>query len=229
MNINSLTISEKLKQLASLQSQEEQICYILPLFEQLFGGERLQFYRFSPIGYVAEGIALFENGQLQPLNHIRDDIRTLPVIRQAVERQKPSYYVGKEIITQITSRYQREEPLKALLVVPIIANNITIAYINSEYIYNAFPKDSLLMNELEVFGKLLGQLLIQPQRPPHSKLSPRENEILKALSNGLSTKEMTQIFSLSEATIKQYIKSILIKLEAKNRTHAVSIYMSSYS
>lgn len=229
MDINSWTVSEDLKKIAHLESQEEQICNILPIFYKLFGGDRLQFYRFSPIGYVAEGIALFENGQLYPFNYIRDDIRTLPIIRQAVEKRRPIYYDGKDIIIQATSRYRREDPIKALLVVPIVTNNLTIAYINCEYINHESPSISQKMNELILFGKLLGELLIKPQVPFHSKLSPRENEIMKALSNGLSTKEMTHILSLSEATIKQYIKSIMTKLEAKNRTHALSIYLSHHS
>lgn len=228
MEINSWTITENLKRISHLESQEEQICSILPIFHELFGGDRLQFYRFSPIGYVAEGIALFEDGHLYLFNYIRDDLRTLPIIRQAVEKRKPIYYNGNDIITQTTSRYQRQDPLKALLVVPIIANNLTIAYINSEYIHHEIPSISKKLGDLELFGKLLGQLLIQPQIPFHSKLSPRENEIMKALANGLTTKEMTHILSLSEATIKQYIKSIMKKLEAKNRTHALSIYLSQY-
>lgn len=213
--MNMWGINETLKKISHLPSQEEQICAVLPLFHEIFGGERLSFYRFSPIGYVAEGIALFEEGQLQPLNYIRDDIRTLPIIRKAVEKRKPAYYVGKEIITQSTSRYQREVPLKGLLVVPIVANNLTIAYINIEYIHHQFKESSHLMNELESFGKMLGQTLIHQQISSHAKLSPRENEIMKALANGLSTKEMTTILSLSEgfqrpASIPMMQKILLI-------------------
>ncbi|SOB99341.1 regulatory LuxR family protein [Ureibacillus xyleni] len=228
MKLDSWTIKEELKSIVHLHSQEEQICSILKLFEKLFKGERLSFYRFSPIGYVGEGVALLYNGQLQALNYIRDDIRGLPAIRQAIEKKQAIYYSGQDIITQITSRYQQNYQLKSLLVVPIIANNITISYICREVISEDHSIPPEQIEDISFFGKIAGELLIQPQKTLHPKLSPRENEILKALANGFSTKEMTNILLLSEATIKQYIKSILVKLNAKNRVHAVSIYMSQY-
>lgn len=226
MQMLPFIMKEKLKGGVHLQSHEEQICYILRMFDKLFFGEKLSFYRFSPVGYVGEGVAMLVDGQLQSLNYIRDDIRALTVIRQAVEKRRPIFYRGQDIITQITSRYQRTDILKALLVVPIVANNLTIAYICSEFCKQDVEIETKQIEELSIFGKTAGELLIQPINHSHPKLSPRENEILKALSNGLSTKEMAQILDLSEGTIKQYIKSALLKLEAKNRAHAVSIYMS---
>mgnify|MGYP001404334273 CR=1 FL=1 len=228
MQLNSWVISEDLKGISHLQSQEEQICNVLHLFEEQFAGDRISFYRFSPIGYVGEGIAMLENGRLQSINYIRDDIRSLHAIKQAVEKRKTFYYEGKEIIIHLSSRYQREDPLMGLLVVPIIANNLTIAYILSEFVETEISVSKQLLQEMDVFGKALGQLLVQPHSHSHPKLSSRESEIVRALANGLSTKEMTIIFSLSEATINQYIKSILSKLNAKNRTHAVSIYITQY-
>nr|WP_106781293.1 helix-turn-helix transcriptional regulator [Lysinibacillus timonensis] len=226
MQIQSWAMKERMKGAVHLQSQEEQICYILHAFEELFQGDKISFFRFSPVGFVGEGVAFLEKGELHALAYIRDDIRNLPVIRQAVEKKKPVYYKGQDIITQITSRYQRDVPLNTLLVVPLVANNMTIAYICSEYIIKDFHTSSKLMDDLFIFGKISGELLIQIPNHSHPKLSPRESEILKALANGLSTKEMAMTLSLSEATIKQYIKSILTKLDAKNRAHAVSIYMT---
>ncbi len=225
MQINLWTIKENLKGALHLQSQEEQICFILHTFGRLYNGERLSFFRFSPVGYVGEGVALLENGRYQSINYIRDDIRVLPVIRHAIEKQRPIYYDGQDIITKITSRYTRKDPLYALLVIPIIVNKLTVAYILNEFIEETINFETQLIEELLEFGKIAGELLVQPQIQSNHKLSPRENEIIKALANGLTTKEMTHILGLSEATIKQYIKSIMIKLDAKNRTHAVSIYI----
>ncbi|HWL23611.1 MAG TPA: helix-turn-helix transcriptional regulator [Ureibacillus sp.] len=226
MQINLWTIRETLKNGINLQSQEEKICFILHTLEQIIKGERLSFYRFSPVGYVGEGIAMLENGRYQSINYIRDDIRVLPVIRQAIDKQRPFYYAGQDIITQITSRYTRNDPLYALLVIPVIMNQITISYMLCEFVKQDLQIEMGELEELLEFGKIAGELLIQPQIHSHPKLSPRECEIMKALANGLSTKEMTDLLHLSEATIKQYIKSIMGKLDAKNRAHAVSIYMA---
>ena len=225
MHISALALEEKLSSCVHLQTQEEKICQLLLVLEELAFCETISFYRYSPVGYVAEGVASIEKGQLQSLSYIRDDIRSLPIIKNAVEKRKSTYYEGKEIITLTSSRYHRRVPLKGLLVIPLVVNNMTIAYICCE-----FTKECMCLNEQELeqftlFGRFAGELFIQPQMITHPKLSPRENQVLRALANGLSTKELTTLLSLSEATIKQYIKSILVKLGAKNRAHAVSLYL----
>lgn len=55
-----------------------------------------------------------------------------------------------------------------------------------------------------------------------SHLTARELEILKLVAQGKANKEIGEILSLSENTVKNHIKSILSKLNAKDRTHAVT-------
>ncbi|RKJ30607.1 hypothetical protein D7X33_41300, partial [Butyricicoccus sp. 1XD8-22] len=64
MQMLPFIMKEKLKGGVHLQSHEEQICYILRMFDKLFLGEKLSFYRFSPVGYVGEGVAMLVDGQL---------------------------------------------------------------------------------------------------------------------------------------------------------------------
>jgi len=59
------------------------------------------------------------------------------------------------------------------------------------------------------------------QMPVIRSLSPREVEILKLVAQGTSNKGIASILGISEQTIKNHISSILRKLEAENRTHAV--------
>ena len=226
MQITSSTVEEKLQGAVNLDTQEEQICHILSTFKEVFYSEKLSFYRFSPIGYVGEGVARLENGEFQSLSYIRDDIRSLPVIKKAVEERKARFYAGQEIITLISSRYHSVERLKGLVVIPIYVNNLSIAYICSEYMDSVPSINEQTVELLTQFGSLAGGVLIQPPKVSHPKLSPRENEVIKALADGFSTKELTELLSISEATIKQYIKSVFVKLGAKNRAHAVSIYLA---
>lgn len=66
---------------------------------------------------------------------------------------------------------------------------------------------------------LLDQNSMGEYRPP---LSNRELEILQIVAKGQSNKEIAHHLGLSENTIKNHIKSILVKLDANDRTHAVS-------
>lgn len=53
-------------------------------------------------------------------------------------------------------------------------------------------------------------------------LTPRENEVLRLLADGLGNKEIASRLSISEHTIKFHIRSILGKLGASSRTEAVT-------
>ncbi|KAA3646106.1 MAG: DNA-binding response regulator [Chloroflexi bacterium] len=54
-------------------------------------------------------------------------------------------------------------------------------------------------------------------------LTPRENEVLHLLSQGLANKQIAYQLDISEHTVKFHISSIYTKLGATNRTEAVRI------
>ena len=56
-----------------------------------------------------------------------------------------------------------------------------------------------------------------------SVLTPREIEVLRSVARGNANKEIAARLSLTEETVKAHIRSILGKLEANDRTHAVAI------
>jgi DNA-binding NarL/FixJ family response regulator len=54
-------------------------------------------------------------------------------------------------------------------------------------------------------------------------LSGREIEVLRHIARGTSNKIIAERLAISEATVKSHVKSILAKLQANDRTHAVTI------
>ncbi|HXX13417.1 MAG TPA: response regulator transcription factor [Candidatus Eremiobacteraceae bacterium] len=55
------------------------------------------------------------------------------------------------------------------------------------------------------------------------ELSAREIEVLSLVSNGKSNKLVADQLSITEETVKGHMKSILSKLGARDRTHAVTV------
>lgn len=60
-------------------------------------------------------------------------------------------------------------------------------------------------------------------RMTHSVLSPREMEVLQFVASGLTNKEIGSILGISDKTARNHVISLLTKLEAKDRTEAVTI------
>lgn len=58
------------------------------------------------------------------------------------------------------------------------------------------------------------------EHPLAAGLSEREKQVLGALCQGLSNKEIARSLNLQEVTIKLHVKTLCRKLDAKNRTQA---------
>lgn len=62
-----------------------------------------------------------------------------------------------------------------------------------------------------------------PARDPRlQRLTPREGQVLRLLAHGLGTKEMADTLSISPATIRNHVQSILDKLSVHSRLEAVA-------
>ena len=76
-----------------------------------------------------------------------------------------------------------------------------------------------------VFGAAIATRLAAqptPQRhgAPEHALTPRENEILTLLSNGMSNKQIARSLDVSLKTVQNHVSRILDKLQAADRTQA---------
>jgi DNA-binding CsgD family transcriptional regulator len=54
-------------------------------------------------------------------------------------------------------------------------------------------------------------------------LSMRERDVLQHLGQGKSNAEIADVLSITQETVKSHVKSVLNKIKAKDRTHAVVI------
>ncbi|MFC1870467.1 LuxR C-terminal-related transcriptional regulator, partial [Chloroflexota bacterium] len=74
-----------------------------------------------------------------------------------------------------------------------------------------------LFHDLSLMGEDVEDLI--------TPLSPRETEILKHIAEGNSNKRIALALGIGEQTIKNHIASIMRKLNANDRTHAVVLAM----
>jgi len=95
------------------------------------------------------------------------------------------------------------------------------------YLLKDVPREELIACLHAVYR---GQTVVSPtlaakliDRLNTLALTPRELEVLHFLARGDSNKEIANILSVAEGTIKTHLVAILRKLEASDRTQAVTI------
>ncbi|MHB8807526.1 MAG: response regulator transcription factor [Anaerolineaceae bacterium] len=82
----------------------------------------------------------------------------------------------------------------------------------------------------KVAGKIFEQISKMPQKSPTtigSNLTEREKEVLLLISHGKSNAEIAENLYLSEGTVRNYVSSILEKLDVTDRTQAAVIAIRS--
>jgi DNA-binding NarL/FixJ family response regulator len=79
------------------------------------------------------------------------------------------------------------------------------------------------LNKKSLHKRKVAVTEIDHQKIEDLEISRREYEVLQAISEGLSNKEIAEKLFLSESTIKTHVSHLLVKLNAKRRTQAIQI------
>lgn len=88
------------------------------------------------------------------------------------------------------------------------------------------PKETIVVKEVPVPVEVrvpLEPFVVNRARQEALGITPRELEILTAIAEGLSTREIAAKLSVSENTVKTHSSRLFEKLQAKRRTQAVQI------
>jgi DNA-binding NarL/FixJ family response regulator len=94
-----------------------------------------------------------------------------------------------------------------------------------DYLIKPFSFDELVARIRSIARrKTIG---IPADRNPENPLSNREQEVLNLIAAGQSNAEIAEALFLSPETIKSHVKTLLVKLQAKDRTHALVIALQA--
>jgi DNA-binding NarL/FixJ family response regulator len=93
------------------------------------------------------------------------------------------------------------------------------------YIIKGMPYESLIeaLQRVHAGGRFLPSPVKRAlaSRTPDSDLSHRERQVLKLLATGNSNKKIGELLGITEATVKSHVSTILMRLNAVDRTQAV--------
>jgi len=143
---------------------------------------------------------------------------------------------------QATSRIRRQYPqVRVLVLTTYDADEWVFDAIRSGaagYVLKDTPREKLIEAVQDVAegrtpvdpgvaGKLFAQVAHTDTPLPATtlaeKLNEREREVLSLLARGLSNADIARELYLSEGTVRNYVSSVLAKLEVKDRTQAAVV------
>jgi ATP/maltotriose-dependent transcriptional regulator MalT len=85
----------------------------------------------------------------------------------------------------------------------------------------ARPKEQVIVREVEAPARAHAPFTVNTARQEQLGITARELEILGAIAEGLSTREIAGRLYVSENTVKTHASRLFQKLHAKRRTQAV--------
>ncbi|MDR7236877.1 response regulator transcription factor [Neobacillus drentensis] len=216
------TLQHRIQNLEEATCHEERLYKILDVFMDFYPVTNAYLFRYSPLGFLGEGIISLSSAGMVHIGDIRDDIRSLPIISSAINEKKAKYCSGIEYLKQTSSKYITSSGVNSLVVVPICYRSVIIGYICSNEFVREAAIDEKLLSSLTLYGKEVGKFFekFDNVEDPQN-LSKRELEVMRRIAWGESIKEMADSMQISELTVKQYVKTAIKKLGVQNRSHAI--------
>lgn len=170
------------------------------------------------------------NVDLDHVPFIKKYIQKLELLGTNAKNVQP-LYVSKAA-AGLPSEYVEQFDLASIVIVPIYVaseSKLLGAAIIDQGPRKTFKLSRETFLALMRFGHSAGEVLVKfvPNPSRFSKnigelrLSPREIQVLELIAEGKSTNEAAQKLHLSEYTVRDYVSTIMQKMEAKNRTEAI--------
>jgi DNA-binding CsgD family transcriptional regulator len=85
----------------------------------------------------------------------------------------------------------------------------------------ALVRDGLVVGVFTAVTRIHRATLAPAVEP--ERLTPRQFEILQLIAGGTTTAEIAQTLHLSRETVRNHVRAVLVKLNARNRLEAVAI------
>ncbi|MDQ0218831.1 response regulator transcription factor [Peribacillus cavernae] len=191
---------------------------------QFFPFQRASLFTYSPLSHTGEGIFLIENDKMVSLEAVKDDVRPIFPLFQALTRNKPVFINREDILNSFPDKYVRHFELSTLAIVPISLVNIVVGFVLVDSYIGEYPFTKNYLSLLSYYFKRM-TVPFFPSFPEKNTLSKRETEVLQHLANGYLMKEMASMMSVSEYTVRDYISSVVRKLGVNHRAEAVAVGM----
>ena len=133
--------------------------------------------------------------------------------------------------TEATAEIRRRQPGTKILVLTSFGEADGVAHALKSGASGAMTKTAEDAELVSVVRRVAaGEEFVSPEikkllhdDPPVPKLTPRQREILGYMVKGFTNRDIAAMLSIREDTVEEHVNLLLAKINATNRTEAVSI------
>ncbi|KOP70960.1 hypothetical protein AMS60_23165 [Bacillus sp. FJAT-21945] len=216
--LRRLYLLDQLNQILISTSGVNNLAHILKKCEDILHYRRCVFYAYIPWSNQFYGVIGSELTKVQSMRGQLNKQNTFFNTRVPIFLKNPHNFVSEEHIKLFN--------LSSVIFVPVFNQQQLLGWLTFDQLGEEFDcsKEELVL--LEQAGKRIGLYLArnndEVSRVAEIRLTERETMILDLLTEGYDNKKMGELLHLSEHTVRDYISSLMTKLNAKNRTQVVA-------
>lgn len=202
-------------------SNDEKLFHILNGLIDLFSFKTASLFSYSELTRMVHGQFGINENRLYQIEDIHEQIDVFPPIRNILKDGKASTVHKLEDFRQIPANYFYG--VYRFIVVPIQFKTMTVGFITATNLDNLLQVDNEQLHLLDAYADFVSKLSVNHQsNSDMHPLTRREHEVIRRVSWGESVKEIAEVLQISEYTVQDYVKSVIRKLNVKNRTEAVA-------
>lgn len=195
----------------------EDLSVLLTRAEEIFHFKRCNFFSYNPWLEEFSGVI---GAEIDKIEKIRGKIEIEPVfaMKKPIFLKNPSPYVQQVVIDRFG--------LSSVIFIPVIFDQQLYGWITFDQLGEEFDCSEEIILLLEQVGTRLGMFLGRKQVRSNFNFSidlkEKEYMVLFLVIEGYSNKEIAELIYLSEFTVRDYVKKLMIKLNARNRSQIIS-------
>lgn len=215
------SLMKSIHQLTNLESINEQLFEMMKLFYNHYPCDIIQIYQYSTLNQTYSGLLSYEHPSIQSLKYI-NNIQIDNYFHHELLRNEVLFLNNDQLQLSIQNQYLFSKPIKNMFLIPFSTNNVIIGFMTG--VNPQFEVTDNILKEIDEFNRQCMYSLNYSKFKvsDNSLLTEKEVTIMQYFSNGYTTKEMSYLFSISESTIKYFLKNVMKKTNSKNRTQAVA-------